>query len=53
MPGLTLAVRGAWQVMLDVALEHVFPAPADEAFFNQRLGSTTLLAISLGVGVRL
>jgi hypothetical protein len=37
------------QLTLDAALEHVLPAPDDETFFNQRLGSTTLLALAAGI----
>ena len=46
---LSLPLTDTVQVTLDAALEHVLPAPEDESFFNQRLGSTTLLTLAVGV----
>jgi hypothetical protein len=46
---LSLPLTEALQLTLDAALEHVLPAPEDETFFNQRLGSTTLLTLAVGV----
>lgn len=46
---LSVSALGPVQLTLDAALEHVLPAPDNETFFNQRLGSTTLLALAVGV----
>jgi len=45
---LSFAVTDPLQLVLDAAVEHVLPAPENETFFNQRLGSTTLLTLALG-----
>jgi hypothetical protein len=46
---LSLPLTESFQATLDAALEHVLPAPENETFFNQRLGSTTLLTLAVGV----
>ena len=46
---LSFAVTEPLELTFDAGLEHVRPAPEDETFFNQRLGSTTLLTLALGV----
>jgi hypothetical protein len=46
---LSVPALGPVQLTLDAALEHVLPAPDNETFFNQRLGSTTLLALAVGI----
>ena len=46
---LAAFVAPALRIGLELALEHVLAAPDDQTFFNQRLGSTTLLTVSLGL----
>lgn len=46
---LSLPLAGALAFTFESALEHALPAPEDQTFFNQRLGSTTLLTLAIGV----
>lgn len=46
---LAAFVAPSIRVGIELALEHVLAAPDDQAFFNRRLGATTLLTVSLGL----